>query len=387
MTSTAMTSGVYVPPSPPVAGLRLLTAMARLSGLDSLFVEDHLQEFYPTELWDRRFTWAAGRLSSPHELFDYQTLLGSLAGRAGRLRLGVGVTEPYRRHPVVIAQAAVTLAHLTKRAPILGLGCGERLNIEPYGLDMHRPVDRLEEALRIIRLCFTSRGPIDFEGSHFRLERAVMDLRPPAGRTPRLWVAAHGPRMLDLTGRYGDGWLPESGVLGTPERYARALAAVRTAAEGAGRDPESITPALLAFVAVAPTRKRARAMLESRLLRYWALLFPARRWQEVGARHPFGPHFRGIVDILPGAYDRATLDAAIADVPPEVVESGVIVGTVEQVCLRLRELREAGLRHVVIGPLSFYLSNHDAAHSVWAVRRIAHTLRRDRRSGRAIAPR
>ncbi|NIJ10117.1 phthiodiolone/phenolphthiodiolone dimycocerosates ketoreductase [Saccharomonospora amisosensis] len=378
MTSTALQAGVYVPPSPPVAGLRVLTAMARLSRLDSLFVEDHLQEFFPTKLWDRRFTWEAGRLWSPHELFDYQTLLGSLAGRAGRLRLGVGVTEPYRRHPVVIAQAALTLSHLTKRAPILGLGAGEKLNIEPYGLDMHHPVDQLEEALRIIRLCFTSRGPIDFDGSHFKLERAVMDLRPPPGRTPRIWVAAHGPRMLELTGRYGDGWLPESGVLGTPERYARALTAVRAAAEGAGRDPGHITPALLAFVAVAPTRKRARAMLESSLLRYWALLFPARRWQELGARHPFGPHFRGVVDLLPETYDRATLDAAVADVPPEVVESGVIVGTAEQVYQRLRELREAGLRHVVLGPLSFHLSIYDAAYTVWAIRRIAHALHRER---------
>jgi phthiodiolone/phenolphthiodiolone dimycocerosates ketoreductase len=371
-----MAVGVYVPPTPPINDLRLLAAMSRVSRLDSLFVEDHLQEFHPSGLWDRDFTWAWNRPSSPHELFDYQTLLGSLAARAGRLQLGVGVTEPIRRHPVVIAQAALTLAHLTKRPPILGLGAGERLNLEPYGLSMRRSVDRLEEALQVIRLCFTARGPIDFDGRHFRLEHAVMDLQPPPGRTPRIWVAAHGPRMLELTGRYADGWLPLSGRFGMPERYAKALASIRTAADGAGRDPDAITPALLSFVALAPTQRRARAMLNSRLLRYWALLMPAARWREAGAEHPFGPDFGGNVEILPETYDRATLDAAIAAVPPEVVGSAVFVGTVEQVCRRLGDLREAGLRHVVLGPLSYYLSTRDAAYTLWAVWRVAQQLRR-----------
>ena len=156
----------------------MLTAMARLDRLDSLFVYDHFQDFYPTALWDRDFTWAARRVSSPHALFEYQTLLGSLAARAGRMQLGVGVTKPIGRHPVLIAQAALTLAHLTKRAPILGIGTGERMNIEPYGLPGTHAVDRIEEALQIIRRCFTSQGPIDFAGKHFRLERAVMDLEP-----------------------------------------------------------------------------------------------------------------------------------------------------------------------------------------------------------------
>ena len=53
------------------------------------------------------------------------------------------------------------------------------MNIEPYGLPGAHAVDRLEEALQIIRRCFTSQGPIDFAGEHFRLEGAVMDLQPP----------------------------------------------------------------------------------------------------------------------------------------------------------------------------------------------------------------
>ena len=109
---------------------------------------DHFQNVFPSVIWDRELTWLAAQRPTPHEFFDYQVLLGYLAPRVGRMRLGVGVTEPIRRHPVLITQAMMTLSHLTKRAPILGIGAGERMNIDPYGLDPFQPVTRLEEALQ-----------------------------------------------------------------------------------------------------------------------------------------------------------------------------------------------------------------------------------------------
>ena len=157
---------------------------------------------------DENFTWLAAESASPHEWFECQTLLGYLAARFPDARLGVGVSEAIRRHPVVLAQAALTLAHLSRRPPILGVGAGERLGSEPYGLDFSRPVGRLEEALQIIRRCLDTQGPLDFAGEHFRLRGATLESPAPAGRTPEIWVAAHGPRMLRLAGRYGDGWYP-----------------------------------------------------------------------------------------------------------------------------------------------------------------------------------
>ena len=375
MTHPRIATGMYVPPNLPMSDIRRMTALARLLRLDSLFVEDHFQEFSPSALWDREFSWAARRNPSPHALFEYQTLLGSLAARAGRMQLGVSVTKPIGRHPVLIAQAAMTLAHLTRRAPILGVGTGERLNIEPYGLPGAHAVDQLAEALQIIRRCFTSQGPIDFAGEHFQLEGAVMDLQPPPGRTPEIWIAAHGPRMLGLTGRYGDGWLPVIGSVTSPEDYRSKLAQIHAAAKHAGRDPEAITPALFAYIVVAPTKRKVRALLNSRFLRYFALLLPADRWREVGAEHPFGPQCRGFVDILPEQYDRATLEEAIAVVPPEVIRNGFLVGTPKQVTARLRQFGDAGLQHVVLVPLSSVGNLRDFVYGVFALRRIARSLR------------
>jgi phthiodiolone/phenolphthiodiolone dimycocerosates ketoreductase len=365
--------GMYVAARPPLGSVEALVAAARDMQLDSVFVWDHLQDFVPAAIWDDEFAWFVAPGSSPHEPFEFQTLLGYLAANAPDLRLAVGVTDPIRRHPVVLAQAMLTLAHLSQRPPILGIGAGEVENTEPYGLDFSRPVGRLEEALQIIRRCFEAREPFDFAGEHFRLRGAVLDLSAPAGRTPEVWVAAHGPRMLRLTGRYGDGWYPF--VAGTPDDYATRLGAIRAAAREAGRDPDAITPALQPLVVVAPTEAEARAMLDAKAVRFFGLLLPAEAWQAFGLRHPLGEDFRGFVDLLPESYDRPTVEAAIAAVPRELVESQMFWGTPAQVVAKLRAFGEAGLRYVTPPLVSAMVSPEAAAYSMRAMAEIAHALR------------
>jgi phthiodiolone/phenolphthiodiolone dimycocerosates ketoreductase len=365
--------GMYIVAKPPLAGVEALAAAAQEQHLDSVFIWDHLQDFFPSAIWDEEFAWFAAPGSSPHEWFEYQTLLGYLAAKVPALRLGIGVTEPIRRHPVILAQAALTLAHLTQRPPILGLGPGERLNTEPYGLDFSRTVDRFEEALQIIRRCFDSRGPFDFAGEHFRLRGAVLDLQPPDGRIPELWIGAHGPRMLRLTGQYGDGWYPV--FVASPDDYAARLEVIRAAARDAGRDPDTITPALHAGIVVAPTEAEARAMLGAKGLRFFGLMLPSEVWGMFGLQHPFGEGYRGgHLDLLPEAYDRQTVEAAIAAVPPAMVE-GLFWGTPDQVVAKLRAFGEAGLRYVVPLLASAAVSPDAAAYGMEAMARIAHALR------------
>lgn len=375
MAQQGFSAGWFLATSPPLSAIRATMTLARLAGADSVFVEDHFQEFYPTSLWDRDFSWLAPHFPDPHAIFDYQTLLGALARHAGRMQVGIGVTEPVRRHPVLIAQSALTLAHLTRRPPILGLGTGERQNIEPYGLEWAHPVGRLEEALQIIRKCFTDERPIDFEGEHFHLRHAAMGLRPPPGRVPEIWIAAHGPRMLQLTGQYADGWFPH--FAGSPQDYADKLAVIREAARAAGRDPDAITPALGAYTIIAPDERRVRALRQSRLVRYLGLLLPAGQWRAVRAEHPLGADFRGFVDIMPERYDRQTLLDAIAAVPAEVIDMAVICGTPEQVTTRLRAFRDAGMRHFIFIPMSVLVSARAGLYEIRASRRVARALRTD----------
>ena len=346
----------------------------RLVGLDSFLVFDHLQDFAPRSVWrSDRFTWQSARQRSPHAQTDATAVLASLAHSAGRVRLGTSVTEPLRHHPVAIAQSALTLATLTRRPPILGIGAGERMNTAPYGIPFDQPVSRLEEALQILRLCLDSPGSLDFSGRFCHLNPAPVDLAVP-GRTPQIWVAAQGPRMLQIAGRYADGWLPAYAP--SPERYQAAHADLTAAARDAGRDPSAITPSLQAGAVVAATRAEAEKAVNSRFLRFNAVAtWSAQTWQAVGLEHPFGPSFRGFVDFIPETVDRSALETAMDEVPGELLRSGVLWGTADDVVDAVRGLGDAGLRHISLIPLSYPISRKLAAYFWWALARIIRGLR------------
>ena len=369
-----VTIGLTVGTQPPLARVAGLTRVARAMRFDVAWVIDHFLGFFPRTLWDRDFSWLAKPGGSPHEFFDYQVLLGYLARRAGRMQLGVGVTEPIRRHPVLIAQAFMTLAHATRRPPILGIGAGEAENIVPYGLDFTSPVSRLEEAVEIIKLCFDSSAAFDYSGKHFELRSAVMDLKAPPDRRPQLWVAAHRPRMLALTGRHADGWYPTFPF--SVGEYEGLLRDIRSEARSVGRDPAAIVPGWQAFAVIGSSQRAARKLLEAKGVRFTALLAPAYLWHAMGVEHPFGAAYRGIVDFVPEAYSRSELDAAINGVPTDLMAEATLWGTPKAILRRLHDYVDAGLRHLVLQPISGLVSRRDAIYSLRAMVSIQRKLRR-----------
>jgi 5,10-methylenetetrahydromethanopterin reductase len=82
---------------------------------------------------------------------DPFALLAAAAVRTERLRLGVGVTNPYLRHPAITAVAAMTVHELSGGRAILGLGPGGGIALGPLGIPRVRPLARTRETVRIVR--------------------------------------------------------------------------------------------------------------------------------------------------------------------------------------------------------------------------------------------
>ena len=370
--------GIGVGTQPPLRRISLVARIARSQNLDAVWTVDHFQGWFPQELWNRDLSWTASPDGTPHAYYDFQALIGYLASKIGSMHVGVGVTETLRRHPILLAQTAMTWSHMTKSAPILGIGAGERENTVPYGIDFDRPVARLEEALPIVRRCFESRGPFDQSGEFFQLNKAMMDLAPAPERTPQIWVAAHGPRMLRLAGRFGDGWYPTFPM--KPTEYFESLATIKSAALSAGRDPGSIVPACQMVVVVGRTEQEARRHLDAKIMRFMTLLAPSSLWERNGLQHPLGPGFRGLVDFIPSDYPTSRLVAAMDAVPTDVVAENVLWGTPGTIREALEQHVDAGLRHIVLGPASAAISRRSA---VYSVRSVFSILRQVRRSANA----
>jgi phthiodiolone/phenolphthiodiolone dimycocerosates ketoreductase len=321
--------------------------------VDSFWVPDHLNALFPRSIWAPKYSGAARLIPRADASLEPWTLLGHLAARnrLGRLRLGVSVTDTGRRNPAVTAQAAATLHLLTRGRAILGIGTGEREGNEPYGVDWSKPVARFEEALATIRALWNSNGElVKRDSPFFPLRDAVFDLPPYRGKWPEIWVAAHGPRMLRATGRYGDAWFPA--FPHRPEDYGQRLEVVRSAASDAGRDPMAILPAVEFLVVTGPSREAVDDALNSPVLQALSLTASDEVYARHGACHPLGPGFAGSQDLVPHAFDEQTALSYAGEVPPPVMREVFLSGTPDEVIDQAAQWRNRGARYVVVADVS-----------------------------------
>ena len=213
--------GVFVVPGAEDAESTVAQALAaEETGLDLVAIQDHP--------YQRRFldTWA---------------LLAHLGGLTERIRLVPDVANLPLRPPAVMAKAAASIDVLTGGRFELGLGAGAFWDrIAAMGgpkLSGRESVDALEEAIEVIRLCWSGERRVSFEGEHYRLDGHTPG--PPPAHDAGIWLGAYGPRMLRLVGRAADGWLPSLGNLPEDEVLERHEA-IDAAARDAGRDPAEI---------------------------------------------------------------------------------------------------------------------------------------------------
>ena len=352
---------------------RVSMRLFKLMGVDSLLLPDHYLSFVPRSVWNPESTPAARLVPSPDAFFDPFVMMGMMAARYRRVRIGTGVTESFRRHPATLAQAFVTLDHLTGGRAILGIGNGERENTAPYGIPFTKRVARLEEALTIIRRLWESRGePVDFDGSFWRLRRALFTTPLYDGNPPALWVAAHAPRMLGLAGRFADGWYPT--IKMRPAEYRERLERIRTAAAAAGRSLASFEPATQIQIVIGASRKRALdQMLKVPAAAALSMLLPGALWSRHGLAHPLGEDFEGFPDFVPDDVTEAQIEAAQRRATPELLADALFAGSVDEIVTEVRGLVDAGLRHVIIwniGPIVSGATAGDLVRLALLVRRL-----------------
>jgi phthiodiolone/phenolphthiodiolone dimycocerosates ketoreductase len=359
--------------APPVEALLKNARRNEEKGYDAIWWPDHLMGWFPDSMWTPDVSPLAAVMPNPHVYLDAVAAMAAVAVHTERIRLGTSVTEPVRRHPAVLAQEWLSLDHLSKGRVILGIGAGEAENVTPYGMDYSRPVARFEEALTIIRLLWESDGPVDFDGDRWTLRDAVLGLGPyEAGRYPPIWTGARGPRMLDITGRLADGWLPWWMPL---EEFTESLARIRKSAEAAGRDPHAITPAMWCYVVAAEDHEEAHRLLNHRLPKSQLLIAPSEVYEERGYKHPLGQDFDGIRDYIPTRYGREEILSAIDAIPEEIAHDRTLHGTPDELVSIAREYEATGLRHIVLWNMSFFADISLVRESFELMDQIAATLK------------
>jgi alkanesulfonate monooxygenase SsuD/methylene tetrahydromethanopterin reductase-like flavin-dependent oxidoreductase (luciferase family) len=190
-------------------------------GLDLVTVQDHPYQPRHVDTW---------------------TLLSVIGARTQRVRVAPNVANLPLRPPVVLARSVATLDLLTGGRVELGIGAGAFWDaISGLGgprLTPAQSVEALEEGIEVIRGMWARDGqPVRHRGQHYLIRGAKPGPLPV--HDVEIWIGAYKPRMLRLTGRAGDGWLPTAAYL-PPEQLAEANARIDDAASAAGRDPSAV---------------------------------------------------------------------------------------------------------------------------------------------------
>jgi len=188
---------------------------------------------------------------------DAWTLLGALAARTRRIRLGTLVSPVTFRHPSLLAKAAATVDQISGGRVEIGMGAGWWAEEHTqYGFPFPPVSERfamLEEQLEIVHGLLTEER-FSFHGKHYTLDAA--DLLPKTIQRPRppiiLGGTRVGPWMRRLIGRWANEF---NTVGGTPDQVRRRLDRARAGAGAAGRDPDALVTSLMTWCLVGETER------------------------------------------------------------------------------------------------------------------------------------
>ena len=194
-----------------------------------------------------------GRREDEHlAAYEGWTLIAVAAGMTRKLRLGHLVLGNTYRNPGLLAKMATTLDQASEGRFELALGAAWfKREHEAYGWtfpSMKERQDRFEEACELLRLLFTSDGPVNYQGRYYQLDQAP--LSPGCHQKPHIPIMVGGTgerRTLRTLARHGDifnmdGWAGQGMTL---DVYRHKIGVLEKHCADAGRDPAEIKRTLL----------------------------------------------------------------------------------------------------------------------------------------------
>jgi probable F420-dependent oxidoreductase len=311
--------GVTVLPDPPHSRFVELMQLAEENGFENGWT------------YDSHILW--------HEAYPLLTLL---AVKTERLKLGHCVTNPGTREPTVTASAYATLQAISGGRMVMGIGRGDSarrvIGYQPV------KVAEFERALRMMKELMNGR-PVEWNGKELELEWARELAEIP------MYVAGYGPRALGVAGRVGDGVIIQ---LADPLIVLWIMEQARGAAAEAGRDPDELKCHVCAPSIVTDDMQEAReavrwfpAMVSNHVM---DLIERYGEDSEIPSELTEYVKARKFYDYKEHSREGAAHGEFVTD---EICERFSVIGSIEQVRDKLRELESVGVDH-----FNIYLMTH-----------------------------
>jgi len=328
---------------------------------------DHLALAQAADRLGYSVVWAAEAYGS-----DVPSMLGWMAGQTSRIGLGAGVMQIPARTPAATAMTAATIDTLSGGRFRLGLGVsGPQVSEGWHGVRFAKPLARTREYVAIVRTAL-ARETVAYEGEFYTLplpdgpgKALKLGFHPYRADLP-IYLAAIGPRNLELAGEIADGWLA---IFFSPEHAREQLDAVAAGRARAGRSLDGFD-----VVPTVPVVIGDDVASCAELVRWYAALYvggmgsrDVNFYNQLMTRMGYGDAAREIQELYLAKRQR---DAAAA-VPLEFLDRTCLLGPPDRIADRMRAYADAGVTTLAVGIFA-----GDAESGAQTLRTIADALDR-----------
>jgi alkanesulfonate monooxygenase SsuD/methylene tetrahydromethanopterin reductase-like flavin-dependent oxidoreductase (luciferase family) len=257
-------------------------------------------------------------------------LAGAAAAVTTRIGLGLGVVNPYTRHPALLAMEAAALASIAPGRVVLGLGTGVRRWIEDQmGIPAPRPLATLRDCVDVVRRLWAGER-VTRDGRDFSLRDVGLEWKPAQPDLP-IVLGVKGPRALALAGAIADGVV--CSIMSSPAHVRRVRDTTGAARQRAGHTGPFPVAAYLP-VAIGRDAAAARRSVRPLLAKYLAHLHGQMILADAGVSE---------AETLAIRNARAHGESGAALVTEEHIDSFALAGTADHARRQLSRWVEAGL--------------------------------------------
>ncbi|MPZ88654.1 MAG: LLM class F420-dependent oxidoreductase [Nitriliruptorales bacterium] len=286
---------------------------------------------------------------------DAVTVLAYLAAVTDRIKLGSAVLQMPARTPANTAMTAMTLDALSGGRVLLGLGLSGPQVVEGWhGVPYGKPLGKTREYVEIVRAAIAREGPLRHHGDHYQVpyhgpgatglgKPLKSILHPVRSRIP-IYLAAIGPRNVELTGEIADGWLP---FFYSPEREDLIIESLDAGLARSGRKPDELDIATTVKVVIGDDIAACRDQVRPVFALYIGGMGARGKnfYFDLACRYGF----EGAAGRIQDLYQDGKKDEAAAAVPDTLVDELALVGPKSRVVERLEAWKASRIRTLILG--------------------------------------
>ncbi len=286
---------------------------------------------------------------------DALTPLAWMGALTERIKLGSAILQIPARTPAMAAMSAATLDRLSQGRVLLGLGVSGPQVVEGWHGQLYgRPLERTREYVEILRMIWARKDPLYFQGDEYHIpvqggtglgKPLKLTIHPLRRRIP-IYLAAIGPRNIELAGEIADGWLP---IFYSPTREASLLSSLDKglAKRDASAEPFDIAPTV--HVVLGDDVRACRDRLKPMLALYIGGMGARGKnfYNDLACRYGYQSAAQEIQDLYLSGKKQSAAEA----VPDDLVDEVALCGPRERIAELMQSWKQSRVTTLICGTM------------------------------------